>query len=197
LSVFYFYVYCILDLPDLPVVILQTDFPASVTGKIALIKRGTCTFGVKIAQAGAAGAAGAIIYNNDVGPVGSGTLGAISQLQGPYVPMGGLSGTDGTALVAALSTGVEIIGKLHVDATTETRWTSNVLATSKFGNKTNVVMAGGHTDSVTVGPVSIPFDARVQSLGDSRKYRASTMMDQVLWLSSKLPSSYNTSRPKM
>lgn len=68
--------------------------------------------------------------------------------------MGGLSGTDGTALVAALSTGVEIIGKLHVEATTENRWTSNVLATSKFGNKTNVIMAGGHTDSVPAGPVS-------------------------------------------
>lgn len=191
LSVFDFYVHAILELdpPDLPVSILQTDFPASVTGKIALIKRGTCTFGLKIAQAGAAGAAGAIVYNNDLGPVGSGTLGTISQPQGPYVPMGGLSGTDGTALVAALSTGVEIIGKLHVDATTETRWTSNVLATSKFGNKTNVIMAGGHTDSVTVGPVSTPLDAHVQSLGDSRKCRVSTMMDQDLWLSSKLPSS--------
>jgi len=41
------------------------DFPASVSGKIAVIKRGTLTFNAKAHNAIAAGAAAIIIYNND------------------------------------------------------------------------------------------------------------------------------------
>jgi len=41
----------------------QTDYPSTVTGNVALISRGTCPFGNKVALAGAAGAAGAIIYS--------------------------------------------------------------------------------------------------------------------------------------
>lgn len=41
------------------------DFPASVSGKIAVIKRGTLTFNAKAHNAVAAGAAAIIIYNND------------------------------------------------------------------------------------------------------------------------------------
>ncbi len=40
---------------------------ATVTGKIALISRGTCTFGTKVANAKAAGAVAAIIVNNVAG----------------------------------------------------------------------------------------------------------------------------------
>src|SRR5262245_64851055 len=39
------------------------DFPAAVAGRIALIQRGTCNFSVKAANAQAAGAAAAIIFN--------------------------------------------------------------------------------------------------------------------------------------
>lgn len=39
------------------------NFPATVSGKLALIERGECTFGDKVALAGNAGAAGAIIYS--------------------------------------------------------------------------------------------------------------------------------------
>jgi subtilisin family serine protease len=57
-----------------------TDFPASVAGKIALIKRGstvtveqakagTGLFAIKVANAAAAGAAAAIIYNNTDGEI--------------------------------------------------------------------------------------------------------------------------------
>ena len=42
-----------------------TDFPASVSGNIALIKRGDVTFAAKVKNAQAAGATGVIIYNRD------------------------------------------------------------------------------------------------------------------------------------
>jgi lactocepin len=41
-----------------------SDFPADVAGKIALIQRGSYNFSVKIANAAAGGAIGAIIFNN-------------------------------------------------------------------------------------------------------------------------------------
>jgi hypothetical protein len=40
---------------------------ANVTGKIVLIRRGTCTFYIKAANAQAAGAAGVVLYNNTAG----------------------------------------------------------------------------------------------------------------------------------
>ncbi|TFK35302.1 hypothetical protein BDQ12DRAFT_320095 [Crucibulum laeve] len=129
------------------------DYPATVVGSIALIKRGSCEFGLKVALAGAAGAAGAIIYNNVDGAVTGGTLSQITRPDvGPYVPIGSISGVDGNALVTRISAGELVIGNLDVDAVNEDRFTSNVLATSKGGDKNNLVFAGGHTDSVPAGP---------------------------------------------
>ncbi|KAF8159876.1 hypothetical protein B0H34DRAFT_654773 [Crassisporium funariophilum] len=128
------------------------DYPAEVAGKIALIKRGSCEFGRKVALAGASKAAGAIIYNNADGPVGGGTLGAISRPDvGPYIPIGSITGLDGAALVATITAGSEVVGTLKVDAINEDRFTSNVIATTKLGDKENIVVAGGHTDSVPAG----------------------------------------------
>ena len=133
--------------------LLQSDYPENVVGKIALVKRGECEFGLKVALSGAAGAAGSIVYNNAAGTIGGGTLSQISRPDGPYVPGGSISGEDGQALAATLAGGSEVIGKIHVDATTEDRWSSNLIATTKTGDKQNIVMAGGHSDSVPAGPV--------------------------------------------
>ncbi|TFK19469.1 Zn-dependent exopeptidase [Coprinopsis marcescibilis] len=127
------------------------DFPPEVAGNIALISRGTCEFGLKTALAGAAGAAGAIIYNNAPGAVGGGTLGAVSRPDGPYVPVSSVTGEEGATLRAAVAAG-EVIGKLHVDAVTEDRYSSNLFATTKHGDKDNIIFAGGHSDSVPAGP---------------------------------------------
>jgi Zn-dependent M28 family amino/carboxypeptidase len=54
--------------------------------------------------------------------------------------------------LALLDAGTAVEGKLFIDATTEPRWTSNVIATTKGGDKNNIVFAGGHTDSVPQGP---------------------------------------------
>lgn len=84
------------------------DYPADVEGAVALISRGTCPFGDKSALAGAAGAVGAIIYNNADGPVGGGTLGPPPNPLGEYVPTVGISGEDGAALLEAGEVAAEI-----------------------------------------------------------------------------------------
>lgn len=73
------------------------DFPAAVSGNIALIQRGTLTFAVKVSNAMAAGATAAIIYNNATGNF-NGTLGSA----GTWIPAISLSQADGLALLASL-----------------------------------------------------------------------------------------------
>jgi minor extracellular serine protease Vpr len=68
-------------------------FPAnSLTGSIALISRGTCTFEVKINNAQAAGAVGALIYNNVDGAPFTMAMGSAT------LPAELISLADGTAL---------------------------------------------------------------------------------------------------
>lgn len=75
-----------------------TPFANSVSGKAALIKRGTCSFAVKAANAIASGATSVIIYNNVSGVV-NGTLGASL---GSNVPVVGISKAQGDWLVTQL-----------------------------------------------------------------------------------------------
>ncbi|KAF8249186.1 Zn-dependent exopeptidase [Wilcoxina mikolae CBS 423.85] len=126
--------------------------PAKMKGAIVLIKRGTCDFGTKVALAGANGAAAAIIYNDAAGDFGGGSLDQPSRPDiGPYVPAIAISGTDGDALVAAVAKG-KVTGTVVVKATNIARYSTNLIATTKGGDKNNVIMAGGHTDSVPEGP---------------------------------------------
>ncbi|KAF2866386.1 hypothetical protein BDV95DRAFT_631839 [Massariosphaeria phaeospora] len=121
------------------------DFPAEVTGKLVVIKRGECPFQTKALNAKAAGAAGAIIYNNIAGAL-SGTLGAV----GDYAPTVGTSLEVGETLLAGIASGVE--GSLFVETIQENRTNYNVIAETKGGDKNNVLVLGGHSDSVFAGP---------------------------------------------
>ena len=77
-----------------------SDFPASVNGKIALIKRGDVTFATKVKNAQAAGASGVIIYNKDDSDLNF-TLTADSADAGHVWPLTvAITLTDGTALLA-------------------------------------------------------------------------------------------------
>ncbi|KAF2217547.1 hypothetical protein CERZMDRAFT_63702 [Cercospora zeae-maydis SCOH1-5] len=120
-----------------------TDYPAEVSGAIALISRGACTFAVKATNAKAAGAVGAVIYNNVPGSI-AGTLGGT----GDYAPVGGISQENATTIQAALP----LNGQLEIDSITENRTTYNIIADSKSGDKNNVVVIGAHSDSVFAGP---------------------------------------------
>ncbi|POS77063.1 leupeptin-inactivating enzyme 1 [Diaporthe helianthi] len=126
------------------------DYPAEVSGAIALISRGTCPFGLKAVLAGAAGAAGAVIYNNVAGSL-SGTLGAPSRPEGPYPPIAAISQAAGQNIVSLLAAG-EVIGELNVNSIIEDRVTMNVIAQTKSGDPNNVIFVGAHSDSVEAGP---------------------------------------------
>jgi Zn-dependent M28 family amino/carboxypeptidase len=125
----------------------DSDFVGFTPGNVALMQRGTCPFGLKAANAEAAGAVGAIIFNE--GQPGRtdllfGTLGGIVV----DIPVVGIGFALGQTL--ADTPGLEI--RLRTETFFETRSTVNVLAESKSGNPKNVVMAGAHLDSVPEGP---------------------------------------------
>ncbi|MEO6035218.1 MAG: S8 family serine peptidase [Verrucomicrobiota bacterium] len=80
------------------------DFPPEVNGNIALISRGTLLFSEKVANAMAAGALAAVIYNNSSGNF-SGTLSYFAD----WIPAVSLSRADGLALkAAALATNITV-----------------------------------------------------------------------------------------
>lgn len=123
------------------------DYPAEVAGNIALVSRGTCTFSDKSLSAKAAGAVGLIVYNNEEGLI-AGTLGTPLL---DYAPVVGISQADGQDILAQLAQG-PVTATLNVDATVESRVNFNVIAETKEGDHDNVLVVGGHSDSVPAGP---------------------------------------------
>lgn len=72
--------------------------PGSLTGKIALIQRGTCTFVIKALNAQNAGAIGVILYNNAAGAfIPGGTDPSIT------IPVYGITQANGLALIASMT----------------------------------------------------------------------------------------------
>ncbi|KAL8729062.1 MAG: hypothetical protein Q9166_004979 [cf. Caloplaca sp. 2 TL-2023] len=128
------------------------DYPATLTGKIALISRGTCEFGLKSALAGAAGAVAAVIYDNIDEASLAGTLGAAVRPEGPLIPTAGITLAKGAALKDQLTGGATLTGDINVISVRENRTTYNVIAQTKGGDPNNVLVLTAHTDSVDAGP---------------------------------------------
>ncbi len=74
---------------------------AAVSGKIALVKRGSCEFGQKALVAQQNGAAGVIIFNNDGTNTGAGMAAGASGASVTIPVVGMLGNQDGDALLAA------------------------------------------------------------------------------------------------
>ncbi|UAL32070.1 M20/M25/M40 family metallo-hydrolase [Nocardioides rotundus] len=122
------------------------DFASFPEGAIALMQRGTCPFGQKAANAEAAGASAALIFNRGTeGEEGSinGTLG-----EPVGIPVLGLSYPTGVDLGDPAGT----TARVTTDTVNETRTTYNVLAETAKGDPSNVVMAGAHLDGIEDGP---------------------------------------------
>jgi len=125
---------------------LAADFAGFPLGNIALIQRGTCSFGIKAVNAQTAGASAVVIMNegqagrNDVV---AGTLGAPDVT----IPVLGTSYAVGVELSAPGT-----VPKIGTDTESAIRTTYNVLAETAKGNDGNVAMAGAHLDSVVAGP---------------------------------------------
>jgi Zn-dependent M28 family amino/carboxypeptidase len=128
-----------------------SDFSGFPAGAFALMQRGTCNFVVKSANAKAAGAAGAIIFNegNSSGRSGiiNGTLGTPSN--GPAVGTTYALGFDLSNGVTNGDTGSVVT--LKIDRIEETRTTRNIIAETAGGDPNNVVVVGAHLDSVPRG----------------------------------------------
>ncbi|MEU1089084.1 M28 family metallopeptidase [Streptomyces sp. NPDC005892] len=118
-----------------------------VTGRIALILRGGCSFQQKQAAAAGAGAAGALISNNLDGKL-TGTLGDPTAVR---IPTGGITRAEGDTLAAALDGG-EVTVTLELRERQEKRTTRNVVAQTPDGDPAHTVMLGAHLDSVSEGP---------------------------------------------
>ena len=126
------------------------DFSGFVAGNIALIQRGTCAFAIKAANAEAAGAAGAIIFNE--GQPGRddllyGTLG----VPNVAIPVVGTTFALGNDLAGLLGSGPVTV-RLSTNTVSEYRDTHNVLAETTSGRADRTVVVGAHLDSVGEGP---------------------------------------------
>jgi Zn-dependent M28 family amino/carboxypeptidase len=122
------------------------DFAGFPAGNIALIQRGTCAFGVKAANAQAAGASAVIIFNQGNTPAREGLIVGTLLPTTVSIPVVGASFADGVALAQAGS-------QAYVNVPAPQNITVyNVIAESTSGDPNNVVMAGAHLDSVAAGP---------------------------------------------
>ena len=127
-----------------------TDFIGNFSGPsdIALIQRGTCSFGIKALNAQNAGAEAVIIFNQGDTPLREALIVGTLLPDGAAVtiPVVGGSFANGEALSQAGSTAL-----VDVDPP-ESRPQVNVIAELPGTNANNVVMAGAHLDSVPAGP---------------------------------------------
>ena len=133
----------------------DADFAGFTDGDIALMQRGTCPFVDKVVNAQEAGAAGAVVFNqgNDPGRVGvvAGTLGEPAQDgvdPDVEIPATGISYALGKELAQTAGAAVHMV----VDATSDQRKSTNVIADTPTGSADDVVLVGSHLDSVPEGP---------------------------------------------
>jgi hypothetical protein len=134
------------------------DFNGFVAGRVALIQRGTCNFGVKVQNAQAAGASGVIIFNEG-NPGRTGVLsGSLSDAAGnrivPTIPVAFTSFDIGSSLLSqyqqAVSGGTALpVMNLDVQAVVDpNRDDYNVIAESKGGDKNHVLVVDAHLDAI-------------------------------------------------
>ena len=129
----------------------QASDYAGVSGKVALIQRGTCTFVAKWALAEEAGATGVIIYNE----------GNTDARQNPIF-VGDAIEAEIPAVIASYKVGNRLLQlyksnqaprvDFKVYGTFQDRFLPQVLAETREGDPNNVVVVGAHLDSVPEGP---------------------------------------------
>lgn len=137
----------------------SADFSGFVSGRVALVQRGTCNFGVKVQNAEAAGASGVIIFNEGNTPERSGVLsGGLVDANGnsiiPDIPVAFTSYAIGNDLYTQYQTALQnktalprmtITIKAIVKPNTKD-W--NVIADSKGGDKNHTVVVDAHLDAI-------------------------------------------------
>ncbi len=116
----------------------------SVRGAVVLVDRGTCPFAQKEEAAAKHGAVAMIVADNVDEQQMGGTLGPDTEVKIPVVSV-------------TRSVGVQLRGQpgpttIKLKASVQNFKARNVIAQTKTGSSTDVVMAGAHLDSVPEGP---------------------------------------------
>jgi Peptidase family M28/PA domain len=124
-----------------------SDFAGFPVGDIALIQRGTCTFAQKVANAEAAHAAAAVIFNE--GNPGRTSLfsGALAGTE--HIPVIFTTYDVGSQLYAQTSSGPGPTMTIDVKAIQDpNRSDWNVIADSKGGDPNNILVIDAHLDAI-------------------------------------------------
>lgn len=122
-----------------------SDFDAFPTGAVAVIQRGTCTYGEKVANAEAAGAVAVLVFNEGQPGRANAVTGVLDETDLPTIPVLGLAyGAVEDVLDAVTVT-------VTVDATTTSETSVNVLVDLP-GDAPERWVVGAHLDSVPEGP---------------------------------------------
>jgi hypothetical protein len=131
-----------------------SDFSGFVPGRIALIQRGTCFFGVKVQNAQAAGAAGVIIFNEgNTDPDRTGLqIGSLQDAAGnpiiPTIPVAFTTFAVGQSLYNQAQQSPPVMS-LSIPAIVKPNTPDyNVIAESKGGDKNHVVVVDAHLDAI-------------------------------------------------
>jgi Peptidase family M28/PA domain len=119
------------------------DFAGFSPGNIALIQRGTCTFAQKVANAQAAGASAAVIFNE--GNPGRTAVFAGALAGTEHIPVLFTSFNVGSTLFAESGAVLTIDVKAIVDPN-RSDW--NVIADSKFGDPNKILVIDAHLDAI-------------------------------------------------
>jgi hypothetical protein len=131
-----------------------SDFSGFVPGRIALVQRGTCNFGVKVLNAQAAGAAGVIIFNEgNTNPDRTGLLigSLLDAADNPFIPTIPVAFTTfavGQSLYTQAQQSPPVMS-LSIPAVVKPNTPDyNVIAESKGGDKNHVVVVDAHLDAI-------------------------------------------------
>jgi Peptidase family M28/PA domain len=131
-----------------------SDFSGFVPGRIALVQRGSCNFGVKVLNAQAAGAAGVVIFNEgNTNPDRTGLLigSLLDAADNPFIPTIPVAFTTfavGQALYDQAQQSPPVMS-LSIPAVVKPNTPDyNVIAESKGGDKNHVVVVDAHLDAI-------------------------------------------------
>jgi hypothetical protein len=129
------------------------DFDSSMSGKIALIQRGGCNFGVKVLNAQAAGASGVVIFNEGNPGRTAVTNGSLLDADNnpfvPTIPVAFTSFDIGQQLYNEYQAGTPPHLNLDIQVVVDpNRDDWNVIAESKQGDPNHVVVVDAHLDAI-------------------------------------------------
>ena len=129
------------------------DFSNFDSGNIALIQRGGCNFGVKVQNAEAAGASGAIIFNEGnpgrTDLLGIGIFDAAGNPFTPTIPVAGVSFATGQTLYDEYNAGTPAVMTFSIHGIADpNRADYNLIADSPNGDKNHTVVVDAHLDAI-------------------------------------------------